>query len=135
MQKSPNKGTILLYNIEGKPYEKTLKLLLLRLGFRSKTILPDMYKQQLGYLIGLKDFTATPDTPIDSEIFTDEMLIFHGINNTHLDLLLKELKKAKLYIPLKAIVTPHNILWDSIYIHKELCDERAKFQELKEKKE
>lgn len=130
MQKTSLKGTILLYNVKGTSYERQLKILLVRLGFRMKTIEPDMYKQPLGYLAGLKEFSATEVQVNSAELFTEPMMVFHGLSNMHLDSLLKELRKAGIRIPLKAVLTQHNILWDSIVLYKELSEEHEKFKEI-----
>lgn len=133
MQKSAIKGTILLYNLAGTSYEKQLKMLLIRLGFRMKSIDSSLYTQPLGYLAGLKDFHPTEEQPEEVGVFTEPMMVFHGLSNMSLDLLLKELRKANIRIHLKAVLTPHNIHWNSIALYNELTAEHEKYKQLEAK--
>ena len=107
---------ILFYNLENSK-GRTLKMLCLRLKIKIRIITKEQYNQTLGALAGIDGFT-------------DEMLVFKGFDNALLDRFLVEFKKLHLTrIGLKAVLTEHNINWDSIALHEELLAEDKKMHE------
>lgn len=124
-----SKEAVYLYNIKHKPYEKTLKLHLIRLGIRMKEVNPNDYIQPLGVLVGSKSFTPVV-SETTKEPFVDEMLLMVGFTNQRMDLLLSTLRKEGIRIPLKAVLTEHNISWSSMELYNELKKEHKKFQEM-----
>lgn len=119
---------ILFYNLENSK-GRTLKMLCLRLKIKIRIITKEQYNQTLGALAGIDGF------PLKEEVytgdgFTDEMLVFKGFDNALLDRFLMEFKKLHLTrIGLKAVLTEHNINWDSIALHEELLAEDKKMHE------
>lgn len=53
-------------------------------------------------------------------------IIFSGLSGKRIDAVLAELKKAKLSIPLKAVLTPSNQKWSIKRLTAELAKEREK---------
>lgn len=85
------------------------------------------YAQKLGTLAGIKGFAKEkviyngPDFPL-------EMMVFSGIDSSQIDTFLADYKKTSaLPIPLKAIITPHNIFWTAEALFKELWKEHLSF--------
>ena len=136
---------LLFYNLENSK-GRTLKMLCLRLKIKIRIITKEQYNQTLlkikiriitkeqynqtlGALAGIDGF------PLKEEVytgngFTDEMLVFKGFDNALLDRFLMEFKKLHLTrIGLKAVLTEHNINWDSIALHEELLAEDKKMHE------
>ena len=94
---------ILFYNLENSK-GRTLKMLCLRLKIKIRIITKEQYNQTLGALA--------------------------GFDNALLDRFLVEFKKLHLTrIGLKAVLTEHNINWDSIALHEELLAEDKKMHE------
>lgn len=122
------KESIYLYNIKNKSYEKKLKLHLIRLGIRMKEVKPADYIQPLGVLVG--NPPISPLNNILEEPFSEEMLLMVGFTSQRMDLLLSTLRKEGIRIPLKAVLTEHNINWSSIELYHELKQEHEKFQKL-----
>ena len=116
---------LLFYNLENSK-GRTLKMLCLRLKIKIRIITKEQYNQTLGALAGIDGF------PLKEEVytgdgFTDEMLVFKGFDNALLDRFLVEFKKLHLTrIGLKAVLTEHNINWDSIALHEELKEYNIK---------
>ena len=109
---------ILFYNLENSK-GRTLKMLCLRLKIKIRIITKEQYNQTLGALAGIDGFPLK-----------DEMLVFKGFDNALLDRFLVEFKKLHLTrIGLKAVLTEHNINWDSIALHEELLAEDKKMHE------
>ena len=55
--------------------------------------------------------------------FSDEMLIFCFLSDGLLNQMLQGLRKAGVYIPLKAVLTPSNCMWNSYMMHREIAKE------------
>ena len=92
---------ILFYNLENSK-GRTLKMLCLRLKIKIRIITKEQYNQTLGALAGIDGF------PLKEEVYTGD-----GFTR----------------IGLKAVLTEHNINWDSIALHEELLAEDKKMHE------
>ena len=56
--------------------------------------------------------------------FDDPMLVFAGFTGQKLDQFLNAMRKQKIpRINLKAMLTEHNVQWDSVTLHDELAKE------------
>ena len=90
-----------------------------------RPVFPYEYAQSLGTLCGISGFPKKNRKP-SAAPFTESILVFCGFDSQELDTFLAELKKGGLFTAaLKAIVTPHNIFWDSQMLYQELASERA----------
>ena len=85
------------------------------------------YSQKLGALAGIQGFSKEkvnyngPDFPL-------EMMVFSGIDSAQMDTFLADYKKIGAQpVPLKAIITPHNIFWTAEALFKELWKEHLHF--------
>ena len=113
---------VLLYNINPEKLNK-IRFVLLRMGVRNKIITKDMYLQTIGSLAGIKGFEKNQED-YTGEGFTDEMLVMRGFTSKRIDELLRLFRNNNIEkIPLKAILTEHNIQWNSIELYKELKEE------------
>lgn len=115
---------LLFYNLDNETGRR-IKLLCLRLKIKIRMISPEQYNQPLGALFGMEGIEPVPET-YEGEGFSEEMLVFKGFDNGLLDMFLREYGKARIpRVGLKAVLTEHNIRWDSIALHKELMQEEA----------
>lgn len=115
---------VLFYNPD-RETERSIALLCMRLKIKIRKVVPAQYHQPLGALLGMDETEALPGI-YEGGGFPDQMLVFHGFNDGLLDLFLQEYRRARIpRIGLKAVVTPHNIHWDSIRLHQELMQEEA----------
>ena len=55
----------------------------------------------------------------------EEMLILNGFAGKKLDALLSALREEKLTVPLKAVVTEHNVSWTLVALYAEIVEERS----------
>ena len=135
MHKANMIETILLYNIKGQPYTPQLKTILLKMGIRIKVIAPEDYSKKIGEILGLDtNPSAQPPAVAPSQSIDDEMMVMYNFIEPRLNLLLAELRKANIKIPLKAVVTPHNSNWTSYELHAELSEEREAFKNMEQNK-
>lgn len=116
---------VLLYEINGKDREKKLKLILVKLGIRIKIVQKEEYLEPLAYLAKIKESEAGGEV-YEGEPLGDEMMVLVGFSSGRIDILLSEIRKAKLdRINLKAVLTDYNKGWNSI----QLCEELKKEHE------
>ena len=101
--------------------------LLKQLGQKTKAeikLVPvSSYGETLGYLAGIFGFRRNGK---GGAAFGQEMLVFSGMDEDSLDQFLEEWKQGGLPAPgLKAVITPHNIFWNSTQLFEELKKEHA----------
>lgn len=51
------------------------------------------------------------------------MLVLCGLSGPQLDALLSSLRRSRVVVALKAVVTEDNAAWSSLQLHDELCQE------------
>lgn len=109
--------TVLSYRIGEKSAD--LEAVAYALGMKHIPIPAGKAGEPLGFLAGYAGFSSN-----GSEISADgECVIFSGISSKRLDLLLKEMRRAGLDIPLKAVITAHNQNQSVEWLLKELAKE------------
>ena len=115
---------VLVYNLDKKK-EGALRILCLKLNIRVLSIAPDRYAEPVGVLAGLAAETGTAFT---GEPFRDEMLVMVNFGEKLFNALLQGLRTSRIFIPLKAVLTPTNVQWSSVQLHDELVQEREAMQ-------
>ena len=123
--KHPNRATVLCCNLNGTKAAK-IKMAAVKLGLRIHTVSPDEFTLPLGRLVGLPSYADAE--PLESEPFTQEMLIFHEFTESQLDAFLAEIRRAG-GVRLKAVVTPTNASWCISSLYRELEAEHAAIQQ------
>ena len=125
------KSIMLCYNLKGTKKGRKIGMLGSFLGFRVKYVENDEYSKTIGVLTGLKEEvaeeasreeTSGTDNEKNEEItdFEEEMLVMLLADNRILDKLLFQMKKEKVQVPLKAIVTAKNQNWTSTALYREI---------------
>lgn len=85
--------------------------------------------QQIGFLLGLEGFSKQELPPFAMPpAVLEEVLIISGMTGERMDSLLGMLRSTSLSVPLKAVVTPHNVGWTLGDLYRELSAERAEFE-------
>ena len=129
---------VLLYNFRNEARRKKVKALLFRLALPSREVEPEEQGYSLGTLLGapgtVYEEPAAPETEqgepavpgeATDEPFTEEMLVMHGLAPRQFHGLVDGLRQQGVIVPLKAVVTPHNIQWTSARLHRELSAEHV----------
>ena len=110
------KKLILLYNFDEKRAAKVRRSALpLKMGVT--IVEKQRYNQPIGVLVGLKDIQAVNDD-FSGNGFDEEMLVMYGFMSRDIDLLIRAMNKNGVgKVPLKAVVTSTNILWNSTELY------------------
>ena len=133
---------VLLYNFTDETRRRTVKAVLFRMLIPGREVSAAEQALPLGTVLGEAGFPAadagpesgkdagSPAINADSGSmaeapFTDEMLVMHGLTKNQLNGLLDTLKREGIFLPLKAVVTPHNIGWSGTRLHREIQAEHA----------
>lgn len=120
------KATLLTYNLTGDRLNH-LRFLCLRLGIAVRPVPAEAWGLSLSALPG----PAIPaaDLPTPTGTFTDEMLVMCGFTGPLVNGLLNAMRQARMApIALKAVLTPSNATWDSVYLHAQLLQEHVAMQ-------
>ena len=118
--------TILTFGLEKEKLQAVRKTAL-KNGIQVKEINKKDYCQKLGTLAGIQGFSKEnltyngPDLPL-------KMMVFSGMDSSKTDAFLADYKKTGVpSVPLKAIITPHNIFWTVEMLFNELKKEYLYF--------
>ena len=111
----------------GKEKRRAVRSIAQKNKIQIKEISRKDYNQKLGALAGIQGFAKEkaiyngPDFPL-------EMIVFSGIDSAQIDTFLADYKQTGAQpVPLKAIITPHNIFWTVEALFKELWKEHLHF--------
>ena len=133
------RSMILCYNLKGTKKGRKLGMLGSFLGFRIKYVEKEEYLKSIGELTGLINEKETTDSQIseqqDTEAFEEEMIVIQMEDHRMLDKLLFQMRKEKVQIPLKAVVTAQNQNWTSEALYKEIKKEHETMMKLEKEKQ
>ena len=114
-------ATVLLYNFTDPERRGRVRFCLFRLGLSCVEVPPERQGDPLGLLLGLPGYA--PGEAV--EPFSGEMLVMHALSREQFGSLLEELRRSRVPVALKAVVTDTNIAWSSAQLHRELAAEHA----------
>ena len=118
--KNAMQETVYYYTPSPDGMPTAMKLVLAQLGIRFHTIAPHQTDETIGYLASIDGFAAQPAGQ-DAPVVTEQVLILHNFSSQRLDALLRGLRRAGVPpIPLKAVVTEHNVSWRFASLAQEL---------------
>lgn len=133
------RSMILCYNLKGTKKGRKLGMLGSFLGFRIKYVEKEEYLKSIGELTGLINEKETTDSQIseqqDTEAFEEEMIVIQMEDHRMLDKLLFQMRKEKVQISLKAVVTAQNQNWTSEALYKEIKKEHETMMKLEKEKQ
>ena len=133
------RSMILCYNLKGTKKGRKLGMLGSFLGFRIKYVEKEEYLKSIVELTGLINEKETTDSQIseqqDTEAFEEEMIVIQMEDHRMLDKLLFQMRKEKVQIPLKAVVTAQNQNWTSEALYKEIKKEHETMMKLEKEKQ
>lgn len=121
-----NSSKRVIYNIDNVRKEKQLMELCRQLGYNTRKIKPSDADSSVGSIAGIKIpnmMSQKEKAPLGYKF--PEIIIFSGLSDGDLDRFLAEYKREGIEpVPLKAIVTQHNISWSLYELVKELQREQ-----------
>lgn len=115
---------VLLYNIRGEKLTK-IRFLLLKLGVAPRIVQPEDYGKPLGQLLGREGFSSPAEDAPEDPAVPHEMLVMADLNPRQFNELLTGLRRSRIPVALKAVVTEHNIRWSSARLCREIAAEHA----------
>lgn len=114
-------ATVLTFNLPEADFER-LRALAASLGIRAKAVPPESFTLPLGAMLGIP--VGPSKAPVNGQSFDNPMLLMCNLDARQFDRLLQLLRTPGLpRIPLKAVLTPHNVGWSAIQLHGELLRE------------
>lgn len=111
-------ASALLYNFKDASRLQKIRFALFKLGINGRVVAPEELSHPIGYLCGLEGFSPAEKTAECG--FSDEMLVLCGLSGPQLDALLSSLRRSRVVIALKAVITEDNAAWSSLKLHDEL---------------
>ena len=118
--------TLVYYAAGNEEKEKRMERLAKKLGAGFRAVYPIQTGQQVGFLAGLSGYAEKKLSLLElPPRIEEEMLILNGFAGKKLDALLAALREEKLTVPLKAVVTEHNVSWTLAALYAEIVEERA----------
>lgn len=109
---------VLLYNFSEDNRRKKVKAALFQCAIPSREVETEEQLHPLGYLLGMESFlpfAEKAETP-----FTEEMIVMHDLSSGQFHRFLDSLRAEGIRVPLKAVVTEHNVQWSSLKLYAEL---------------
>ena len=132
------KPTVLLYNFTDKRRRNKVNTFCAMHGIRVRTVEKEQYGKPVLALVDKEaeilfaeaenGFSASDGEKPEEELkkeqadFTDEMLVMCQVGSK-MNTLLSYLRKEKVIVPLKAVLTPTNQFWDSVELYWEIRKE------------
>ena len=114
---------LLTYNLSGDTAAK-LDVVCAAQGIRVRAVEPFEFALPIGALAGIPVSKGPGSMPPSA--FNDEMLVMCHMLSDQLDAFLRGMRAGGVpRIPLKAVLTPTNVSWDSLRLRDELAREHA----------
>ncbi len=118
--------TVLLYHFEDKNRLSEVRIALMPLKLYVQEIEPQDYEQPIGLFAGISGLSK--QEPNAGESIDSEMMVLCGLTERRLDRALQALKRRKMFIPYKAVLTAANQSWSAIRLYNELFKERQQIE-------
>lgn len=125
------KEQILLFRFDDKERLNAVRKAMLPLHIACKVVPEEEWDKPVGALVGLE---TVPQAEPEAAELTEEVLILCGLTDGGIQLAVMALRKAGLYIPYKASLTPTNKDWTVGQLFGELYQEHQYMQEMQKSK-
>ena len=120
--------TVLLINFQDAKQLREIKMILLSLKIKMKTVEKKDYLQTIGCLAGMKDMEETQEI-YEGEELEKEMMIFSNLRESHLEQILYRIRRNGVRkVDYKAILTDTNKDWNIPQLYEELAGEHEKMK-------
>ena len=111
-------ATLLLFNIYDEEKRTAIRILSLRLGFKTLDVLPEHQNLKISELLSAQKPVGCTLTP-----FMEEMMVMSGFSSKDMHALLDAMRNNGCPVRLKCVVTDTNKSWTASRLHKELSAE------------
>lgn len=120
------KPTVLLYNFTDQKRRNKINTFCAMHGIRVKLVDKTSYGRPI---LSLLENVAEEISVDEISDFSDEMLVMCGLGS-QMNAFLAYLRKEKVIVPLKAMLTPTNQLWNSAQLYAEIRQEHEQMARL-----
>ena len=125
------RATVLCYNLKGTTKGRKIGLIFGFLGYRVRHVEKEEYLLPVGEVAeGRTAESINGEAGVETKeieaVFQDEMLLMCPENGRMLDEALLRMRKEKVQVPLKAVLTEMNKNWTSVALHDEILREHEK---------
>lgn len=127
------KSTVLCYNLKGTKKGKQIAMIFGFLGYKIRHVEKEEYEVPICVLAGASSQDQEA-AQYEGEGFPEEMLVMHAATEDMLDKALFLMKKEKVQVGLKAMVTETNQEWTSLALHDEIQKEHEYMKQRKEER-
>lgn len=118
------KSIVLCYNLRGTRKGKQIAMIFGFLGYKVKHVEKMDYLHPIGVLAGIMDTEQEKkESTYEGEGFPEEMLIMNAATEEMLDKALFLMRKEKVQVGLKAMITESNQNWTSLELYEEIKKE------------
>lgn len=122
------KEQILLFRFEDEDRLGAVRKAMLPLHIACRVVPEEKWSCPLGVLAGLEPSEALPE--MESAALTAEVLVLCGLSDAGIQSVVAALRKAGVYIPYKAALTPTNQDWTAGQLFGELVREHEMMQQM-----
>lgn len=127
------KPTVLCYNLKGTQKGKKITMIFGFLGYKIRHVPAEEYLVALGALAGAEP--RMEEEIYHGEGFSEEMLVIHTEQEELLDQALFLMRKEKVQLELKAVLTQSNREWNSLALYEEIKKEHEIMKKREERKQ
>ena len=119
------RATVLCYNLKGTAKGRKIGLIFGFLGYRVRHVEKEEYLLPVGEVAegrtteSINEEAGVKTKEIEA-VFQEEMLLMCPENERMLDQALFRMRKEKVQVPLKAVLTEMNKNWTSVALHDEI---------------
>ena len=114
-------ATVLAFNLAASDFAR-VRSLSAALGIRAKLVPPESFTLPIGAMLGIPVSPQSPPASLAS--FSDPMLLMCNLDENQFNQFLQFMRGPGMpRVPLKAVLTPHNVGWSAIALHDELSRE------------
>lgn len=128
------RSTVLCYNLKGTKKGKKIGMIFGFLGYKVRHVEQSEYLIPIGILAGIDKVDSDVGEYKDAG-FKEEMLVMNAETEEMLDKALFLMRKEKVQVGLKAMLTPTNSVWTSLALHDEILKEHEFMNERNKKEE
>lgn len=126
------KPTVLCYNLKGTKKGKKITMIFGFLGYKIRHVSAEEYLVTLGALAGGE--SGREEEIYEGEGFSEEMLVIHTEQEELLDQALFLMRKEKVQVDLKAVLTQSNQEWNSLALYEEIKKEHEMMKKREEER-
>ena len=120
------KASVLCYNLKGTKKGKQIAMIFGFLGYKIRHVEKEEYGLPLKVLAGMGEVQEQASGSVNG--FSEEMLVMNPAGETMLDKALFLMRKEKVQVGLKAVLTETNQEWNSLELYEEIKKEHEYMQ-------